>query len=203
MSYTELNVFDPIQQACFFVSVSIGIGIRFLTHKTTAPPLKIICLFQLSSFFMSMVWIAILCEVIVDLLELFGILTQLPTSLLGLTVLSWGNSLGDCFACLSIAKNGFGEMALTGCIAGPAFNLMIGLGVTTLMCNLKTEGGITFDIHNSEGLSTLATLLATLIVLFMLVWVVWINNFKTGKGQVGMLATIYAISILFIGVASL
>ena len=54
-----------------------------------------------------------LCEIIIDLLELFGILTQLPSSLLGLTMLSWGNSLGDVFASMSISKNGFGEMALT------------------------------------------------------------------------------------------
>ena len=94
------------------------------------------CAFQLASFFMSMVWIYMLCEVIVDLLELFGVITGLPSSLLGLTVLSWGNSLGDSIASVSISKQGFGEMALTGCIAGPVFNLMLGLGVTTLVCNL-------------------------------------------------------------------
>ena len=53
---------------------------------------------------MAMVWIAVICEMIVDLLELFAIQTQLPSSLLGLTLLSWGNSLGDIFASLSIAK---------------------------------------------------------------------------------------------------
>ena len=174
-----------------------------MTHKTTAPSNKVVCLFQIGSFLMSMVWIAMLCEIIIDLLELFGLLTQLPSSLLGLTMLSWGNSLGDVFASMSISKNGFGEMALTGCIAGPAFNLMIGLGATTLMCNLQKEGGITFDIHNSEGLSTLATLLATMVVLLTLLWIVWVNDFKVGKSQAGLLSTIYTIAIIFISVISL
>lgn len=118
-------------------------------------------------------------------------------------MLSWGNSLGDVFASISISKNGFGEMALTGCIAGPAFNLMIGLGATTLMCNLQKEGGITFDIHNSEGLSTFATLMATMVVLLTLFWIVWVNDFKIGKSQAGLLSTIYTIAIIFISVISL
>ncbi len=83
-----------------------------------------------------MTWIYINCEIIVQILELIGIITGLPSSLLGLTVLSWGNSLGDVVASVTIAKKGFGEMALTGCIAGPVFNLMFGLGITTLVCNM-------------------------------------------------------------------
>ena len=109
------------------------------------------CVFELMSFFMSMCWIYILCEEIVTLLELFGVITGLPSSFLGLTILSWGNSIGDYFASISISKRGFGEMAITGCMAGPVFNLMLGLGVTTLICNLKSEGSIVFDVHRSEG----------------------------------------------------
>ena len=102
-----------------------------------------------------MCWIYMLAEVIVALLELFGLITGLPSSLLGLTVLSWGNSVGDAIASISIAKAGLGEMAVTGCIAGPAFNLMAGLGITTLVTNLGLKGGIVFDVHNSKGIITL------------------------------------------------
>ena len=92
---------------------------------------------------------------------------------------------------------------MTGCIAGPAFNLMIGLGATTLMCNLQSDSPITFDIHNSQGLSTFATLVSTMVALLTLLWVVWVNDFKIGKSQAGLLTTIYTISIVFIAVISL
>ena len=174
----ELDIFDPIFQISFLVSVSIGISIRFLTHRTTAPPQKIMAIFQLGAFLMSMIWLYILCEVIVELLELFGMITLLPSTLLGLTVLTWGNSIGDTIASISISKRGFGEMALTGCIAGPTFNIMLGLGLTTLVCNLKMEGGIKFDIHNSEGMSTFAVLLATLFCHIVLSWIIFANDFK-------------------------
>ena len=87
-------------------------------------------------------------NIIVDLLELFALLSGMPVGLLGLTILSWGNSLGDSIASCSISKKGFGEMALTSCIAGPVFNLMVGLGLTTLQINIKLEDGIAFNISN-------------------------------------------------------
>jgi len=178
--------------------------IRFLTHKSTAPSAKFMCIFQLLSFFMGMMWVYILCEIIVDLLELFGVITGLPSALLGLTVLSWGNSCGDYIASVSISRSGFGEMALTGCIAGPAFNLMFGLGVTTLICNLSSKkDGIAFDIHNSEGFSTFATLTATLISHIALSWIIFANDFQVKQKHAKVLIIIYVISIILISVATL
>lgn len=94
---------------------------------------------------MSIVWIYMIANVIVDLLILFGMLTGINTAILGLTVLSWGNSVGDAFASMSISKKGFGEMAVTGCVAGPVFNLMLGLGLITVKCNLLLDDGIEFS----------------------------------------------------------
>ena len=65
-----------------------------------------------------------------------GIILGLAPTLLGLTILAWGNSIGDLMANLSIAKKGYAEMAMTGCYAGPVFNLLLGLGLSTLMLNL-------------------------------------------------------------------
>jgi len=43
-------------------------------------------------------------------------------------VLAWGNCLGDMSANVAMTKRGFGEMAITGCFAGPIFNILVGLG---------------------------------------------------------------------------
>ena len=184
-------------------SVLLGYVIRFSTHKTKAPSAKILCAFQLSSFFMSMIWIYILCEIIVDLLELFGIITGLPSSLLGITVLSWGNSLGDTMATISIAKSGFGEMAFTGCMAGPIFNLMLGLGITTLVCNLQKPDGLKFDIHKAENLSSLASVIATLLVLLTVIWIAVISDFKIKKDHAKTLLILYGLAIVLISYATL
>ena len=161
------------------------------------------CVFELMSFFMSMCWIYILCEEIVTLLELFGVITGLPSSFLGLTILSWGNSIGDYFASISISKRGFGEMAITGCMAGPVFNLMLGLGVTTLICNLKAEGSIVFDVNRSEGMSSFFTIVATLMIAGFLTLAVVVNDFTIDRYFAKFLIGIYSVSILLVAWISL
>ena len=85
------------------------------------------------SFLMSIMWIQFSSKVVMDLLQLFGFISHLPQSLLALTIIAWGNSLGDMIANLSMTKRGFGEMALTGCVAAPIFNILFGLGLTLVI----------------------------------------------------------------------
>ena len=54
---------------------------------------------------------------------------EVPPAVLGLTLLAWGNCLGDLNADVAMTKKGFGEMAITGCMAGPVFNILMGVGV--------------------------------------------------------------------------
>jgi sodium/potassium/calcium exchanger 6 len=87
-----------------------------------------------------------LANIIVDVLVMYECITGVSAALLGFTVLSWGNSVGDAIASVAISKKGFGEMAFTGCIAGPVFNLLLGLGLTTVRCNMILSEGIKFDV---------------------------------------------------------
>lgn len=87
-----------------------------------------------------------LANIIVDVLVMYECITGVSAALLGFTVLSWGNSVGDAIASVAISKKGFGEMAFTGCIAGPVFNLLLGLGLTTVRCNMILSEGIKFNV---------------------------------------------------------
>jgi Ca2+/Na+ antiporter len=97
-----------------------------------------------------------------------GLLTGLPTTLLGLTVLAWGNSIGDFMANTAIAKKGFVEMALTGCYAAPLFNILLGIGISTLRMNLFIDGhdGIRFSSQDPECTIPLILLIGTAAGLF-------------------------------------
>ena len=143
-----------------------------------------------------MVWVYTLCEIIVDLLEVLGIITGLPPSFLGLTVLSWGNSLGDFMASISLSKRGLGEMAMTGCIAGPVFNLMLGLGVTTLLCNIQNGKGLKVNIQGTDGQSTLISLISLIIVTVVMTIFVVINDFKVNKNHAKILMGLYTVSMI-------
>ena len=49
--------------------------------------------------------------------------------MLALTIVAWGNCLGDMTADVAMTKRGFGEMAVTATVAGPVFNILAGLGL--------------------------------------------------------------------------
>ena len=51
-------------------------------------------------------------------------------SILGLTVLAWGNSLGDLIADTALARAGNPRMGAASCFGSPLFNMMIGCGLS-------------------------------------------------------------------------
>mmetsp|Transcript_34679 Transcript_34679/g.52325 ORF Transcript_34679/g.52325 Transcript_34679/m.52325 type:complete len:134 (-) Transcript_34679:120-521(-) len=53
---------------------------------------------------------------------------RIPSPIMGLTVLAWGNSMGDLSTNVTMARKGLANMALTACFAGPVFNMLVGLG---------------------------------------------------------------------------
>lgn len=63
------------------------------------------------------------------LLQYFGTLSGIPHEVLGLTVLAWGNSVGDLSTNSAMAKRGLSNMAMTACFAGPIFNLLLALSL--------------------------------------------------------------------------
>uniref|UniRef100_A0A7S4R3X5 Sodium/calcium exchanger membrane region domain-containing protein n=1 Tax=Ditylum brightwellii TaxID=49249 RepID=A0A7S4R3X5_9STRA len=79
-------------------------------------------------FVIAATWIDAIADQLVSLLVFFGAIFRIPGSIMGLTVLAWGNSMGDLSANMTMAKKGLANMAITACFAGPVFNILIGLG---------------------------------------------------------------------------
>ena len=109
-----------------------SIFIIFCTKVSVAPP-KLLIIFAILGFIISLFWVKFAADIVVDLLKIFGNFANLPSSILALTVLSWGNIVGDLSANLAMTKKGFGEMAITGSMAGCIFNINMGLGASFLI----------------------------------------------------------------------
>lgn len=80
-----------------------------------------------------MSWISSIAGELLNCLAALGLLLEAPPSLLGLTVLAWGNSVGDLVADVAVAKAGQPAMAMAGCFAGPMFNMLVGLGMALVV----------------------------------------------------------------------
>lgn len=84
---------------------------------------------HIQAFVLSLVWVYIIANELVSLLTALGVAMNLSRGVLGLTILAWGNSAGDILANIGLAKNGNARMAVAGCLGGPTFNLLFGLGL--------------------------------------------------------------------------
>lgn len=114
---------------CSAASLCIYLG----TNQSRPPEAVIfVTVWTLSAFAMCVFWIYALAGELITVLSVLGRELRLPPAFLGLTVLAWGNSVGDLFTNTAVAKQGLGTMALAGCYAGPVFNLLVGFGTSLL-----------------------------------------------------------------------
>ena len=123
----------------FIPGAILALLVKFRT-KVTEPPPRLFTLYSILAFIMSIAWINMTSEFVVAMLKLFGYMTGIPFPLLQLTILAWGNCLGDMSADVAMTKKGFGEMAITATIAGPVFNTLIGMSLSNFASYLKNQG---------------------------------------------------------------
>ncbi|KAJ0976089.1 hypothetical protein J5N97_018054 [Dioscorea zingiberensis] len=115
----------PIWSIVLFVSTCLALGHFYLEEE---PPITDSLATNLVAFMMSVFWISTIAGELLNCLAAMGIVMELPPAILGLTVLAWGNSVGDLVADVAVAKAGQPAMAMAGCFAGPMFNMLVGLG---------------------------------------------------------------------------
>lgn len=126
--YREVQKTKFYTDTCLILLIPGAFVSSYILLKTNRnkPPAYLMNIFVFLSFVMSISWISFTSDCIIDLLKLFGFITHVPGSLLALTILSWGNCLGDASTNIAMTKKGFGEMAITGTLAGPIFNILVG-----------------------------------------------------------------------------
>jgi sodium/potassium/calcium exchanger 6 len=134
--------------------------------------LKIATPLALYGFMVAATWIDWIANHLVQLLDLLGIVCGIPGSVMGLTILAWGNSMSDLTANLTMARKGLANMAMTACYAGPVFNILIGLSfgfsslaaqtgnpTTHVSMNPSIVTGFAFLVINAVGLLVVGVVL--------------------------------------------
>ena len=155
---------------CCLCGALPAVGVYLMTH-TSKPPTGTILgiLWVLTAFFMCIVWIYMLAGELIVCLEVLGYVMEVPSAYLGLTVLAWGNCIGDWFTMASLARRGMGEMAVAGCYASPVFDVLFGLGLACTHASLKLYPEPFVIQFNTSAYISLAFLYLTLISTLIIV----------------------------------
>ena len=139
-----------------------------------------------------------MADYVMSMLNLIPLISGLRLDFLGLTLLAWGNSLGDFFANSALAKRGYGLTAVTGCFAGQLFNLLVGFGKASLnSARVKT---IDFDLFNlnyfhDNGIKIIVMGFAFLNLLMTFAYLN-LNRWKISRGYSRFLYGFYGVFVV-------
>ncbi|EXB68040.1 Cation/calcium exchanger 4 [Morus notabilis] len=147
------------------LGVSCGVA-AYIATEGSRPPKKFVLPWLAAGFLMSVTWSYITAQELVGLLVSLAYIFGVDASILGLTVLAWGNSIGDLVTNLTMALNGAPEgaqIAFSGCYAGPIFNTLFGLGLSLIgYCWSNYPSSVTIPGGDNSLLQTMGFLAAGL-----------------------------------------
>jgi len=126
----------------------VGLVLSALVLMTSVDehPPRWLPLLVVSGFVMTIIWLKIVADEMINLITTFGHLLNISTSILGLTVIAIGNSIGDFVADTAAARDGTqngARMALAACFGSPVImNIVsVGLSFTLRLVNQISSNG--------------------------------------------------------------
>ncbi|CAK0856210.1 unnamed protein product [Prorocentrum cordatum] len=126
----------PAWALCALAGGLCGLGVLAFSSPDRPPRWHVLLL--LLALVSAVSWFNLLANECVALLELFGTTLGISSTILGITVLAWGNSVGDLVADTAVARQGKVRTAVAGCFGSPLLSDLLGLGVSLSSYTLST-----------------------------------------------------------------
>lgn len=148
----------------FIVSIPLIFMFLYSIPDTRKPKLAKYCYV---SFVVSILWIMVFSYFMVTWTRVVGDTLHIPLVVMGLTFLAAGTSIPDLLSSVIVAKQGFGDMAVSSSIGSNIFDVLVGLPVPWMLYSAFNDG-VAVEV-NADGLE-----ISILILLGMLVLIVGI-----------------------------
>jgi Ca2+/Na+ antiporter len=120
------------------------------------------------TFVMSILWISALSYVMVEVAVRMGCILQIPTVVMGLTVLAAGTSIPDALGSVAVAREGQGDMAISNAIGSNVFDMTFALGVPALLKTCIISPGSSIDVDAGALEVYVGILFGTLFLILLL-----------------------------------
>ncbi|XP_048198861.1 mitochondrial sodium/calcium exchanger protein isoform X2 [Perognathus longimembris pacificus] len=150
----EIGGLVPIWAVVVIVGTALASVVFFATSNSEPPRLH--WLFAFLGFLTSALWINAAATEVVNVLRSLGVVFRLSNTVLGLTLLAWGNSIGDAFSDFTLARQGYPRMAFSACFGGIIFNILVGVGLGCLLQIVRGHMEVKM-VHQSSVSKTCST----------------------------------------------
>ncbi|XP_060257223.1 mitochondrial sodium/calcium exchanger protein isoform X4 [Ovis aries] len=170
----EIGGLFPIWAVVMIAGTALA-AVTFFATSNSEPP-RFHWLFAFLGFLTSALWINAAATEVVNILRSLGVVFRLSNTVLGLTLLAWGNSIGDVFSDFTLARQGYPRMAFSACFGGIIFNVLVGVGLGCLLqisrahmeVKLEPDGLLVWILAGTLGLSLVCSLVLVPLQCFQL-----------------------------------
>nr|KAF6266973.1 solute carrier family 8 member B1 [Pipistrellus kuhlii] len=170
----EIGGLVPVWGVVVIAGTAVA-AVTFFATSNSEPP-RLHWAFAFLGFLTSALWINAAATEVVNILRALGVVFRLSNTVLGLTLLAWGNSIGDVFSDFTLARQGYPRMAFSACFGGIIFNVLVGVGLGCLLqisrghaeVKLEPDGLLVWVLAGALGLSLVCSLVAVPLQCFQL-----------------------------------
>uniref|UniRef100_A0A4W2IB55 Solute carrier family 8 member B1 n=1 Tax=Bos indicus x Bos taurus TaxID=30522 RepID=A0A4W2IB55_BOBOX len=170
----EIGGLFPVWAVVVIAGTALA-AVTFFATSNSEPP-RFHWLFAFLGFLTSALWINAAATEVVNILRSLGVVFRLSNTVLGLTLLAWGNSIGDVFSDFTLARQGYPRMAFSACFGGIIFNMLVGVGLGCLLqisrshmeVKLEPDGLLVWILAGTLGLSLVCSLVLVPLQCFQL-----------------------------------
>jgi len=149
----------PGWAVCGFLGMLLGVAmLRFSTPSRQPRWHLALLLWAMCS---AVSWFNFLANECVAVLEAFGLNLGISSSVLGITVLAWGNSVGDLVADTALVRQNRSKMAVAGIYGSPLLSDLLGLGIA-LTAHCWQHGTLESHLSKQNRIAAVSLLLAIL-----------------------------------------
>lgn len=182
----------PLSAIAGVIGICFSILVIF-TSEISKPP-KYHFIFVILCFVTSICWFFLLAEELVSLLKALGTMFGISESILAITVLAFGFSVGDLVTDIAIARSGHAQMAVSAIFASPTLNVLISLGIAITATILKNNNkSMIVEMTKTLYLSFII-LFAGLIAILIIVPLTW---FRLPKSLAVFLFLFYGMMTIY------
>ncbi|KAK7505987.1 hypothetical protein BaRGS_00002709, partial [Batillaria attramentaria] len=177
----------PAYGIVIILGVILAAVVLFTSKNDHPPPYH--AAFAYLGFLVAVIWIYSVANEIVNILQMFGIVFNISNAIIGLTLLAWGNSIGDLVADFAMARQGYPRMGISACFGGPLFNVLLGIGIPFTIACIKNGGTFKLQVTLEElflAAGVTVSLISSLII-------VPLSGFRMSRGYGIYLVIVYVI----------